>query len=77
MSEAEPQYICRNFCVADPDTGVCLTCGRPPQAVVWPGLDEMLAQAGVKAGEKAGASVSTGTVEVVATPPSEPPDGDH
>ena len=44
MSEVEPQYICRNFCVADPDTGVCLTCGRPPQPVVWPGLDEMLAQ---------------------------------
>ena len=77
MTDVEPQYICRNFCVADPDTGICLTCGRPPQPVVWPGLDEMLALAGVKAGEKARASVCTGTVEVAVTPLSEPPDGDY
>ena len=44
MSTPEPQYICRNFCVPDPDTGVCLTCGRPPLPVVWPGLEEMLAK---------------------------------
>lgn len=26
----EPLYICLNYCMADPDTGYCLTCGRPP-----------------------------------------------
>ena len=77
MTDVEPQYICRNFCVADPDTGICLTCGRPPQPVVWPGLDEMLALAGVKAGEKARASVSDGSVGAAATQTFEPADGDH
>ena len=76
MSEAEPQYICRNFCVADPDTGVCLTCGRPPQPVVWPGLDEMLAQAGVKAGVKAGSPVSGDVVGAAATSLSDLANGD-
>ena len=43
MSDNEaPQYICLNFCVQDPDTGVCLTCGRPPQPVVWPGMEHLI-----------------------------------
>jgi hypothetical protein len=26
----EDQYICVGICMADPDTGYCLGCGRPP-----------------------------------------------
>jgi uncharacterized protein len=26
----EEQYICVGVCMADPDTGYCLGCGRPP-----------------------------------------------
>ncbi len=26
----EDQYICVGICMADPDSGYCLGCGRPP-----------------------------------------------
>ena len=26
----EEQYICIGICMADPDSGYCLGCGRPP-----------------------------------------------
>ena len=32
MSEPEeqPLIVCLNYCRIDPDSGYCLTCGRPP-----------------------------------------------
>jgi hypothetical protein len=29
-SENETPIICLNYCMTDPATGYCLTCGRPP-----------------------------------------------
>ncbi|MBK7414599.1 MAG: DUF1289 domain-containing protein [Dechloromonas sp.] len=29
MSDEE-QYLCVGICMADPDSGYCLGCGRPP-----------------------------------------------
>ena len=26
----EEQYLCVGICMADPDSGYCLGCGRPP-----------------------------------------------
>lgn len=26
----EAQYLCVGICMADPDSGYCLGCGRPP-----------------------------------------------
>lgn len=37
MNEEEPLIVCLNYCVQDPDTGYCLTCGRPPIPVA--GID--------------------------------------
>jgi hypothetical protein len=31
MSDEE-QYLCVGICMADPDSGYCLGCGRPPLA---------------------------------------------
>ena len=28
--DSEDQYICVGICMADPDSGYCLGCGRPP-----------------------------------------------
>lgn len=28
----EDQYLCVGVCMADPDSGYCLGCGRPPLA---------------------------------------------
>lgn len=36
----EEQYICVGVCMADPDTGYCLGCGRPPL-----GLPDVVAEA--------------------------------
>ncbi|MFZ4537374.1 hypothetical protein [Propionivibrio sp.] len=33
MSEAEYEYPCLGVCMADPDSGYCLGCGRPPLPV--------------------------------------------
>lgn len=33
-SEEQPFIPCLNFCRTDPETGYCLTCGRPPAPVV-------------------------------------------
>ena len=40
MSETEndPSIICLNYCMTDPETGFCLTCGRPPIPVSEIGL---------------------------------------
>ena len=32
MSEYEIDYPCVGVCMADPDSGYCLGCGRPPLA---------------------------------------------
>ena len=28
--DSEDQYLCVGICMADPDSGYCLGCGRPP-----------------------------------------------
>ena len=33
MRPAEEEYLCVGICMADPDSGHCLGCGRPPLAV--------------------------------------------
>ena len=40
MSETENEnpIICLNYCMTDPETGYCLTCGRPPIPVTELGL---------------------------------------
>ena len=40
MSETENEnpIICLNYCMTDPETGYCLTCGRPPIPVAEIGL---------------------------------------
>lgn len=30
MDQEEDQYLCVGVCMADPDSGYCLGCGRPP-----------------------------------------------
>ncbi len=30
MDSLEEQYLCVGICMADPDSGYCLGCGRPP-----------------------------------------------
>lgn len=30
MENQEEQYLCVGICMADPDSGYCLGCGRPP-----------------------------------------------
>ena len=32
MSDSEALYQCVGICMADPDSGYCLGCGRPPLA---------------------------------------------
>ncbi|MDP3439433.1 MAG: DUF1289 domain-containing protein [Azonexus sp.] len=29
-NQDEEQYLCVGICMADPDSGYCLGCGRPP-----------------------------------------------
>ena len=36
--ENENAIICLNYCMTDPETGFCLTCGRPPIPVSEIGL---------------------------------------
>jgi len=43
----EDQYLCVGVCMADPDSGYCLGCGRPPMGepgivaeAVAPALDQ-------------------------------------
>ena len=38
MDESETPIICLNYCMTDPATGYCLTCGRPPIPVAELGL---------------------------------------
>lgn len=33
MDQQEDPYLCVGICMADPDSGYCLGCGRPPAAV--------------------------------------------
>jgi hypothetical protein len=37
-TETEPLIACLNFCRIDPESGYCLTCGRPPIPVSGIGL---------------------------------------
>jgi len=38
MSDIESPIICLNYCMTDPETGYCLSCGRPPIPVTESGL---------------------------------------
>ena len=38
MDENENPILCLNYCMTDPATGYCLTCGRPPIPVTELGL---------------------------------------
>lgn len=29
-TEGQPLIVCLNYCRIDPESGYCLTCGRPP-----------------------------------------------
>lgn len=40
MENQEEQYLCVGICMADPDSGYCLGCGRPPL-----GVPEIVAEA--------------------------------
>jgi hypothetical protein len=31
--EEQPTIVCLNYCRTDPESGYCLTCGRPPVPV--------------------------------------------
>lgn len=33
-NSTENTIVCLNYCMTDPETGYCLTCGRPPAPVV-------------------------------------------
>lgn len=33
MTPSENDYLCVGICMADPDSGYCLGCGRPPLPV--------------------------------------------
>ena len=37
QTEDQPTIVCLNYCRPDPDSGYCLTCGRPPIPVT--GID--------------------------------------
>ncbi|PKO88668.1 MAG: hypothetical protein CVU16_13460 [Betaproteobacteria bacterium HGW-Betaproteobacteria-10] len=39
-NQDEEQYLCVGICMADPDSGYCLGCGRPPL-----GAPEIVAEA--------------------------------
>lgn len=52
MTLPEDEYLCVGICMADPDSGYCLGCGRPPlpvsfsdQKIVVEELHPTLAQA--------------------------------
>ncbi|MEY2633747.1 MAG: hypothetical protein RIR00_2401 [Pseudomonadota bacterium] len=30
MEQEDEQFVCVGICMADPDSGYCLGCGRPP-----------------------------------------------
>ena len=59
----EQQYICLNYCMTDPETGYCLTCGRPP--LPPPTLDfSQKTFAGIKLSGKPAAKGSEGQPEI-------------
>ncbi|WP_300454824.1 DUF1289 domain-containing protein [Accumulibacter sp.] len=33
MATSDDDYLCVGICMADPDSGYCLGCGRPPPPV--------------------------------------------
>ncbi|HOL64287.1 MAG TPA: DUF1289 domain-containing protein [Accumulibacter sp.] len=33
MGKVDDEYLCVGVCMADPDSGYCLGCGRPPEPV--------------------------------------------
>jgi len=34
MSISQDDYLCVGMCMADPDSGYCLGCGRPPAQIL-------------------------------------------
>ena len=43
MTTSDDDYLCVGICMADPDSGYCLGCGRPPLPVAAT-TPEMVAQ---------------------------------
>lgn len=41
-TEAQPSIVCLNYCRTDPESGYCLTCGRPPVPVTGVNLSAPL-----------------------------------
>jgi hypothetical protein len=39
MLTSENDYLCIGMCMADPDSGHCVGCGRPPPPVVIDGRE--------------------------------------
>ncbi len=42
MTDEQPLIACLNYCIQDPETGYCLTCGRPPIPVSGINLNGLL-----------------------------------
>ena len=63
MAEEEPLIVCLNYCRQDPETGYCLTCGRPPIPVT-----------GVDLSPRTFAGISLKGLSIAA-PPGKPEDG--
>ena len=41
-TQDQPHIVCLNYCRTDPDSGYCLTCGRPPVPVTGVNLSSPL-----------------------------------
>jgi len=57
-NQDEEQYICVGICMADPDSGYCLGCGRPPL-----GAPEIVAEAVPRSGQPANTSTDPDSPE--------------
>ena len=55
-NQEEDQYLCLGICMADPDSGYCLGCGRPPL-----GAPEIVAEAAPRSNQPANTSADPDT----------------
>ena len=58
MSDPNVDYPCVGVCLADPETGVCIGCGRPPEPVVQNPRPDARTTSGVREGPVAPESQS-------------------
>lgn len=58
MSESDELYPCVGICMADPDSGYCLGCGRPP----LPSVRSVVAEA-VRGARLPAAPAGTGSAD--------------